>query len=950
MKTMYKLFGIIVLVAVGFSMTACKDPIDTGDLPGTTPQEEADAFKAAHATILAKNVDAVVVGDEAAVNAALAAYNALSSAAKLLVIAEKTTLDLQLGQIAILKAGELGAQAVIFRNAYAVILAKDVEALVLADSAAVNIALAAYNALDSGVQALLTTEKAKLDQLLDRIEELEASATPEALAAAFIEGYASIINKDLNELEIADKTAVETALDAYGHLDIAVKDQLSTEKVKLDQLKARIEVLEDAEDFRTTYADILDKEVGTVAISDETDVANALAALEELNEPVKALLDAEKTKLEQLEAYIVLLKAAKAFTDAHTTILGKTVDNVAISDETAVEAALAAYDELSLEVKALLDTQKTLLDTLLRKIEALKLEELADAFRNDHATILAKTVSEVDTGDKNAVDAALAAFDNLDNAVKALLTEQKTKLDDLKDRIDDLTGVSVAIKTTTELWIADGMIAGSVAETLSATVTLASGTDDSSIGVTWTKSDDACVTIDSTGRLIAVSAGTATITATATKGTLTDGNPATATCAVTISTATAPTTVTAALPIIDNLDGGWYAEDNGIRQTAPFPFGVGDNSNWDYDGAYYTYTWGWEGNASITERTFDFDNKVEGAASLKMSFDLTNSDDTREASLGIACSPVNVNSYYILTFWSRATAEGRYNVKIETASGNIDFPFFADMGWNPIIIPLTLTANLTGINFQALNDPGYANQPSNARTGSLWIDDIRVAAEVDLQGAHFEDNGYENNGDDNADSGFMGWAIYGVRADWTRIKAADDVKEGTWIFNSSLPEGRPGEYIYQYPGTEEVNLAVGGGIRDIYLTASGINKPDTDITSINLAGDWGSNIGYVKFQNLATAPGTHQVNIFTNGPYADIYNKVILVKLNDNPAVIVSLPGKTGSWYTDECILVKQLVLGPFKGDGDDTVWVSGTIGWVAGADGGGWANIHQIDIKDAAE
>jgi hypothetical protein len=80
--------------------------------------------------------------------------------------------------------------------------------------------------------------------------------------------------------------------------------------------------------------------------------------------------------------------AAAAFGTAHSAILGKTVDTVAIADEAAVDAALAAYNALGAGAKALLGTEKSLLDGLKAKIGALK---AATAAPTADAVSVAKT-------------------------------------------------------------------------------------------------------------------------------------------------------------------------------------------------------------------------------------------------------------------------------------------------------------------------------------------------------------------------------------------------------------------------------------------------------------------------------------------------------------------------------------------------------------------------------
>jgi uncharacterized repeat protein (TIGR02543 family) len=59
----------------------------------------------------------------------------------------------------------------------------------------------------------------------------------------------------------------------------------------------------------------------------------------------------------------------------------------------------------------------------------------SDAFRNDHADILAKTSETAGLGDEEAVDAALAAYSNLEPVVQALLLEEYQRLSGLKTAI-----------------------------------------------------------------------------------------------------------------------------------------------------------------------------------------------------------------------------------------------------------------------------------------------------------------------------------------------------------------------------------------------------------------------------------------------------------------------------------------------------------------------------------
>jgi hypothetical protein len=116
--------------------------------------------------VLAKTVDTVTAADEATVNAALTAYNALGGAVKALLSAEKALLDSLKAKIGELQAGEAAAA---FRTTHAVALAKTVDTVRGADNAIVDAALTAYAALSAEAKALLSAEKTLLDSLKAKI-------------------------------------------------------------------------------------------------------------------------------------------------------------------------------------------------------------------------------------------------------------------------------------------------------------------------------------------------------------------------------------------------------------------------------------------------------------------------------------------------------------------------------------------------------------------------------------------------------------------------------------------------------------------------------------------------------------------------------------------------------------------------------------------------------------
>jgi hypothetical protein len=417
--------------------TADTSKYDTAAVTVTVPATVvAAAFRSDHSAVLAQTVGSIAIGDEAAVDAALAAYNDFSPAVQALLTDEKTLLDGLKTKIDELKVAEA------FRSDHSAVLAQTVGNIAIGDEAAMDAALAAYNSLSPEVQALLTDEKTLLDDLKTKIEELK-------VAEAFRSDHSAVLAQTVGNIAIGDEAAVDAALAAYNDFSPAVQALLTDEKTLLDNLETKIEELKVAEAFRSDHSAILAQTVGSIAISDETAVDDALDAYDSLSSTVQALLTDEKSLLDDLKTKIEELKAAEAFRSAHSAILAKTVGNIAIVDETAVDAALSAYNSLSPAVQDLLTDEKTLLDDLKTKIEELA-DQAAAAFRSDHSAILAKTVGNIAIADEAAVDDALDAYDSLSSTVQALLTDEKTLLDDLKTKIGMLGPGSITLVYPTD--------------------------------------------------------------------------------------------------------------------------------------------------------------------------------------------------------------------------------------------------------------------------------------------------------------------------------------------------------------------------------------------------------------------------------------------------------------------------------------------------------------------
>jgi hypothetical protein len=420
------------------ALDALKSRIDELLAPG-----RAEAFRAAYETVLALTLGAVTADHESAINAALAAYNELNEAVKVLTAAEKTLLDsLKQG------AGNLKERAG-FRTTYAAVLALTAETVSPDDEFAVDAALAAYTELSEGAQTLAAVEKALLDNLKITIADLRAAEgadeADKAVAAAFVSAHEAIMGKTADTVTVDDEAAVDAALAAYNALNAQAKALVGARKALLDSLKTKITDLRTASAFRAEHATVLNKNPSTAAIADESAVDAVLAAYDALSAGAKTLLAAEKAVLDALKQSIGALKeaaadrvVAEAFKTDHAVILGKTTASVGVGDEAVVDAALVAYNALSVQVRALLAEQKSLLNSLKTKIDEYKAPAAAAEFRAAHAAVLGKTAGSVDAGDETAVNVALLAYNGLSAATKVLVSTEKALLDSLRQAITSL--------------------------------------------------------------------------------------------------------------------------------------------------------------------------------------------------------------------------------------------------------------------------------------------------------------------------------------------------------------------------------------------------------------------------------------------------------------------------------------------------------------------------------
>jgi uncharacterized repeat protein (TIGR02543 family) len=135
------------------------------------------------------------------------------------------------------------------------------------------------------------------------------------------------LNTDATELE-SIAAEIRDALQIYDSAPAAAKDALTGEKAKLDALDKRITNVQSALNFSSSHRGILDKNIGTVSLADETALNEALAAYNKLDQAVKTLLTQEYQDLNALKDRIAGLKTGDLYTITFNSEGGTSVASI----------------------------------------------------------------------------------------------------------------------------------------------------------------------------------------------------------------------------------------------------------------------------------------------------------------------------------------------------------------------------------------------------------------------------------------------------------------------------------------------------------------------------------------------------------------------------------------------------------------------------------------------
>jgi hypothetical protein len=332
----------------------------------------AAAFRTNH-PVTAKTVDTVTSGEEAALNAALTAYDALSAEvkAKLLPLdrAALEALGSKIVELKITEGNQAAADA--FKNDHAEALALAAATVTTAETGIVYSALAAYDAFTAAIQALLTAEKGKLDALKTAID-LQQADEDQASYTAFNTAHGATLAKEVSALGKGDTAVVDAAYAAWNDLTAGAQALAPAgTAAKVSALKAQIDELNAGDavaDFLADHGAFLNTAPSALTLGDAATLTAARADYNALSSAAKGRLTGEYAKLQALEAWMAVLKAVDTFRTTHAAALALDPVTVTVVSEGIVDAALAAHNGLSAEAKALVTTEKTLLEALKQAI------------------------------------------------------------------------------------------------------------------------------------------------------------------------------------------------------------------------------------------------------------------------------------------------------------------------------------------------------------------------------------------------------------------------------------------------------------------------------------------------------------------------------------------------------------------------------------------------------
>ncbi|MBR4868468.1 MAG: hypothetical protein IKU10_04870 [Clostridia bacterium] len=363
----------------------------------TTAETRIKNLKAAQAVIdqIAALPSTIKLTNKSAVEAARAAYNALTSTQKGMVtnLSKLTAAESTIAQLEQAEIDKAVAQTVIDQ------IAALPSTITLSHKSTVEAARKAYNGLTSAQQGYVTN-LSKLTSAESKIASLEKVEADKAAAKIVQDQIAALPST----LTVANQAAVQAARTAYNGLTSAQKEYVTN----LSKLTAAETTMSNL----TTAQTVIDKIANlplNITLSDESTVSSVRSAYNALTSTQKGYVT-NLSKLTAAETTIANLKAAKAVDDKIAALPSK----ITLSHQSAVEAARKAYTDLTADQKDLV----TKLDKLVAAERTIMDCQIAQV-TIDTINALPSPITYIDEWD---VIAARDLYESLTDAQKALVT------------------------------------------------------------------------------------------------------------------------------------------------------------------------------------------------------------------------------------------------------------------------------------------------------------------------------------------------------------------------------------------------------------------------------------------------------------------------------------------------------------------------------------------------
>lgn len=307
--------------------------------------------------------------------------------------------------------------------------------ITLSDSSVIEAARKGYDALTADQKKMVNASD--LSKLTGAENAYQVLVTQEADKAE-AQKVMDLINKLPAEVSLEDETAINAARSAYsglserqkGYVDSVALTRLEQAEQKIAEIK--LQNKEDSEAASEVEAAI-NQIPSEVTLKDETTINAAQNLYNALTDQQKALVAAESVqKLESAQKSLQTLKQEQAENmakaDAVEALIDQIPNEVRLDDEAAVQKARSAYDELSDTAKGYVEKsfiQK--LENAEKTIVVLKQEKI-DQEAADRVTGLIAALPEAITLDnRDDVEAALKAYNNLTESQKAKVDQEKLK-------------------------------------------------------------------------------------------------------------------------------------------------------------------------------------------------------------------------------------------------------------------------------------------------------------------------------------------------------------------------------------------------------------------------------------------------------------------------------------------------------------------------------------------